>query len=161
MKALLALLIVLATPTAYAASGDTNIAVKFKVHSTRVRPTPHEGVGSTNIKIVLHANGTVEDVVELEGKKPKQLELRSRRLGYQVTGTEYRVIDHNTIVRTVAGAKTHIITMSVVVDGSSCKADVTFALKPGQKEFETYSTGLGTVAYFSELKPFDVECKIE
>jgi hypothetical protein len=161
MRSLLALLIILTTPTAYAASEDTHIAIKYQIRSTRVRPTPSQGVTTVNIKIVLHANGTIEDVVGVEGDKPKQWELKSRKLGHHATGAEYRVIDSNTIVRTFADPKTHVYTVKIAVNGSSCKADVTFKLKPQQKEFAVYSTKLGTAAYYSQLEPFDIECKIE
>jgi hypothetical protein len=152
---------VLATAIAHAASEDTHIAIKYQIRSTRVRPTPAQGSTTVNIKIILHANGTVEDVIGAEGDKPKQWELKSRKLGHHATGAEYRVIDKNTIVRTFADPKTHVYTVRIAVNGSSCKADVTFTLKPQQTEFAVYSTKLGTTAYYSQLEPFDTECKIE
>jgi hypothetical protein len=144
----------------YATPGDIGISVKYKVHSTRVRPNPAQSDGAGNLKIVLHANGDVDDVVEGEGNNPKQWQLKKRKLGAHKSGVQYRVIDRNTILRTFAD-KTHIYEVKIAVDGESYKAEVKYTLKPGQKEFEIYSPQLGALAYYSDLTPFDVQCKIE
>jgi hypothetical protein len=144
----------------FAATSDTFIQVKYKTHAIRIRPKPVEGDGAANIKIVLHANGTVDDVVEGEGKHPKTWELTKRPLGNHKTGARYRVLNENTIERTFDG-KTFAFKVRITVDGKSCKAEVSYTLNPGEKEFEAYSPELGGMAHYSALRPFDVECKIE
>jgi hypothetical protein len=152
--------VILLPAVAFAETGDVHISVKYKTHAVRLRPKPVEGDGAGNIKIVLHTNGTVEDVVEGEGKNPKKWELKTRRLGNQKTGAQYHVIDRNTIERTFDN-KSFTYAVKITVDGTSCKADVSYALKPGQKEFITYSPELGVTAYYSQIKSFDIDCKIE
>jgi hypothetical protein len=139
---------------------DIHISVRYKTHAIRLRPKPVEGDGAGNIKIVLHANGTVDDVVEGEGKNAKKWELKKRSLGVHKAGVQYRVVDRNTIQKTFADG-TFVYDVKVVVDGNTCKADVSYTLKPGEKEFVTYSPELGVKAYYSQLKPFDIDCKIE
>lgn len=160
MRILVALLITAFFSPVHAAPGDTAISIKYKVHTTRIRPQPAQGDGAGNLKIVLHANGEVDDVVEGEGKNPKQWQLKKRKLGAHKSGAQYRVIDRNTILRTFAD-KTHIYEVRIAVDGTSCKAEVKYTLKPGHKEFEMYSPQLGTRAYYRDLTPFDVQCRIE
>ncbi|MDB5636838.1 MAG: hypothetical protein JWP51_1746 [Bradyrhizobium sp.] len=151
--------VLLLASSVFAAPGDTAISVKYKTHAKRLRPKPVEGDGAGNIHIVLHANGTVDDVVEGEGKNAKKWELKNRKLGAH-KGTRYRVIDEHTIERTF-DERTFDYKVRIIVDGKSCKADVSYTLHPGHTEFVAYSPELGVMAYYSELKPFDVECKIE
>jgi hypothetical protein len=160
MKRLLAVCLTMLASTACAAPGDTAISVSYKVHSTRVRPSPTQGDGAARVDLVLHANGTVDDVVQGLGDNPKKWELKKRKLGDHKTGAVYRVIDSNTIERTSV-EKTHIYVVRIAVEGKSCRATLTYTLRPGHKEFESYSPQLGVRAYYSALEPFDVQCKIE
>jgi len=145
---------------ANAAPGDTNIHVTYKVASTRVRPSPIEGDGSGSLRVILHADGKVDDVVEGEGKYAKRWEMKDRKLGPQDSGAQYRVIDRNTIVRT-SSSPTHTFTVRITVSGTSCRANVTYTLKPGHREFEVYSPQLGTAAFYSKLSPHSISCRIE
>ena len=161
MKALFGLLLILFATAADAAPGDTVITINYKNKAVRVRPQPTEGVGEVSLHIVLHANGTVDDVVEGKGKNAKKWELKKRKLGaHKDKSAKYRVIDANTIERTFAD-RNFVYAVKIVVDGKSCKADVGYTLDPGQKEFNVYSPQLGKLAYYSEIKPFDIQCKIE
>jgi hypothetical protein len=154
------LCVMLSASAAYAASGDTLIAISYKTHAVRLRPKPASGDGAGAVRIVLHANGTVDDVVEGKGKNAKKWEMKSRKLGAQKSGAQYRILDKNTIERTFSDS-TFLYIVKIMVDGKSCKADVVYTLKPGQKEFVMYSPDLGKRAYYSEVKPFDVDCRIE
>jgi len=146
---------------AIAADGDTFITVTYKNHAIRVKPQPAEGDGDVVTRIILHANGTFDEAFEATGKNTKQWEVKKRKLGSQKDGTvQFRVINKSTIER-VFEDRTLVHSIKVTVDGKSCKADVTYTLKPGQKEFVLYSPALGQMAHFSEVKPFNVECKIE
>ena len=158
--AISALLLVGDNWPACGAPGDTNIYVTYKVASIRVRPAPIEGDGSGNLRVVLHADGKVDDVVEGEGRYSRRWEMKDRKLGPQESGAQYRVIDRNTIVRTSSGP-THIFTVRITVSGKSCRADVAYTLKPGHKEFQVYSPQLGTAAFYSKLAPHSVSCRIE
>jgi hypothetical protein len=146
---------------AEAATGDTVITVASKAMTTRIKPQPGTGVGEASVSIVLHADGTVDEVLEGKGKHAKKWEVKKRRLGSQKEGAvQLRVLDKNTIERT-SGGPTHVLSIKILVDGPSCKADVAYTMKPGAKEMVMYSTGLGKMTHYSEIKPFEVKCTIE
>lgn len=146
---------------ANAATGDTVITVTYKVKTERIKPKPGTGIGAAELHMVLHADGTVDDVLEGKGNYARKWEIKKRKLGKQKEGAvQYRVLDSRTIER-VAPGKTFVLSIKVVVEETTCKADVSYALKPGEKEMVIYSTGLGEMTHYSEIKPFDVQCKIE
>jgi hypothetical protein len=156
------LLSILFANAADAATGDTAITVTYKVRAVRIKPQPNAGVGKVALHIVLHADGKVDDVVEGKaGGNTKKWEMKDRRLGsHKDMSAQWRVIDANTLERkNIDGSFDYIV--KVVVDGKTCKADVAYALHAGQKEYITHSVQLNQIAYYSELKPFDVQCKIE
>lgn len=162
MKALFVCLsILLFVNDAAAATGDTFITVAYKVKSERIKPKPGSGVGAAELHMVLHANGTVDDVLEGKGNYAKKWETKKRKLGKQKEGAvQYRVLDNRTIER-IASGKTFVHSIKVMVEERSCKAEVAYTLKPGEKEMVIFSTGLGEMTHYSELKAFDVHCKIE
>ena len=87
--------------------------------------------------------------------------MKDRKLGSRKDfSAQWRVIDANTLERRFADVSFDY-TVKVMVDGKSCKADVIYTLHAGQKEYVTQSVELNRLAYYSELKPFDVKCKIE
>jgi len=144
-----------------AATSDTVIAINYKVNTVRIKPEPATGVGEGALHVVLHADGTVDDVIEGKGKNAKKWELKKRKLGnHKDKSAQWRVIDANTIERTFVDPA-HVSRWKIVVDGKSCKAEVSYTLKPGHKEYIFYSPQLGKMAHYSEIKPFDVQCKIE
>jgi hypothetical protein len=147
---------------AAAASDDTIISVAYKVKSVRIKPQPISGVGSVTLRAVLHADGTVDDVIEAKGgKKTKKYENKDRKLGSQTQFTgRWRVIDQNTLERR-SMEKSHDYVVKVSVRGKSCSAEVNYALHAGQKEYQIDSPQLGRMAYYSKLEPFDVKCRIE
>jgi hypothetical protein len=163
MKAVLfGLMGILAATPVDAATGDTAITVNYKVRAVRIKPQPLSGVGENTLRAVLHADGTVDDVIDGKGgKSTKRWEAKDRKLGGRKDfGAQWRVIDANTLERKFVDA-THDYIIKVTVDGKKCKADVGYILHPGQKEFVTHSVQLNRVAYYSSLKAFDVRCKIE
>lgn len=155
-------LVLLFSIEASAASGDTNIFVSYKIDTTRLRPSPVSGVGEVSLRAVLHSDGTVDDVVEAKGgKNTKQWQLNDRKLGGQKDfKPQWRVIDENTLERK-SSERTYDLIVRVIVKGKNCKADVAYALHPGQKEYVVYSTQLDQIAYYSKLKPFALKCKID
>ncbi|MBI5318344.1 hypothetical protein [Bradyrhizobium sp.] len=163
MRALLvSLSVLLFVPDAIAASGDTFIFVAYKVNSVRIKPQPVAGVGSLTLRAVLHADGTVDDVIEAKGgNNKKKYEQKDRRLGSQTQFTgRWRVIDQYTLERRSI-EKNHDYVVKVIVKGKSCAAEVSYALHAGQKEYYIHSAQLDQMAYFSKIQPFDVKCKIE
>jgi hypothetical protein len=88
--------------------------------------------------------------------RTRRNELKKRSLGVHKAGVQYRVVDRNTIQRTFADG-TFVYVVKVVVDADASKADVSYTLKPGENEFAAYSPQLGVKAYYSQLKPFDIE----
>ena len=144
-----------AIPTADAQTGDTHILVHYRSKSVRVRPTPSSGRADVDFRIVLHADGTVEDNYSMEGKQgsSKAKLGPSKRLAY-------RVLDSGTITRTV-DLGTHYHKITVHTSGKNCAAEVEFILKPGEIEYRDFSTELKTMAFFSSLGTQYVTCVIE
>jgi len=158
----LCLLGIFVATAADAAPGDTNITVSYKVRSVRIKPQPVKGDGSAVLRAVLHADGTVDDVLEAKGgKNTKKFENKDRKLGSKRDFVaQWRVIDANTLERKSINT-TFDLTVKVMVDGKKCKADVGYMLHPGQKEYVAFSPQLDQMAHYSLIKPFDVRCKIE
>jgi hypothetical protein len=142
---------------AHAATGDTRISIHYRSKSVRVRPTPRIGGASVDFKIVLRADGRVED--EHSVKDGKSGSSKSR-LGPKAKGAVYRVLDAGTITRT-GDAGSHYHKITVRVSGKNCTADIEYILKPGVKEYRDYSTELKTMAYYSSLGIDYVTCVIE
>jgi|EndMetStandDraft_4_1072995.scaffolds.fasta_scaffold411024_1 hypothetical protein len=162
MRALVCLPIMLLATAADAATGDAMISVSYKVKAVRLRPQPNAGVGAVSVRVVLHADGTIDDVVEAKGgKNTKKWEMKDRKLGERKDfSAQWRVIDASTLERRSAEA-TFDYNVKVVVSGKACKADVSYTLHAGQKEYVTHSAELDRLAYYSELRPFDVKCNIK
>jgi hypothetical protein len=145
--------------SSHAFAADINIFVDYRVHAVRVSPKPSDGIGKASINIVLHEDGTAEDVITAYGKNPKTLELKKRALGSHPTGVEYHVIDNNTIERTFSDT-TFLYVIRVKVEGKSCTAHVDYKLNPAQKEYVTRSPELGVTAHYSTLQMVDAKCTI-
>ena len=145
-----------------AASDNTHISVAYKVKAVRIKPQPVAGVGSVKLHAVLHADGTVNDVIEAKGgKNKKKYEQTDRKLGSQTQFSgRWRVIDETTLERRTI-EKNHDYVVKVSVKGKSCAAEVSYTLHAGQKEYYIHSAQLDRMAYYSQLQPFDVKCKIE
>ena len=103
VRALLCLLGILFATAADAATGDTFITVAYKVNTVRIKPQPGTGVGAAELRMVFHANGTVDEVLDAKGKHPKKYENKKSKLGKQKGAVHYRVIDKNTIERIAPG----------------------------------------------------------
>ena len=144
--------------SAPAAPSDTVISVFYASKAVRVRPRPNQGgTGHVTFRIVLHANGTVEDAFEnKDGPKGKM----KTKLGKQPRGAVYRVIDASTIERT-AEEPTHFHKLTIKVNGKNCTANVDYTLKPGQTEYRGYSTELKQWAYYSKMEMEYATCVIE
>jgi hypothetical protein len=140
-------------------AADINIFVDYRVHAVRVSPKPSDGIGKASIDIVLHEDGTAEDVVAVYGKNAKTWELKKRAMGHQKSGVEYHITDNDTIERTFADT-TFFYIVRVTVDGKSCKAQIDYKLKPNEKEYVTYSTELGVMAHYSLLEMASANCTI-
>ena len=163
MRALILCLLGISFVTAVdAATGDTVITITYKINSVRIRPQPVAGVSTVALHAVLHADGTVDDViVGTGGNNTKKWELKQRKLGSETgSSARWRVIDANTLERRFV-AETHDYIVKVMVNGKSCKADARYTLHSGQKEYASHSVQLDRIAYYSELSTFDVTCKIE
>ena len=141
----------------HAAEGDTNIYVHYKTKAVRVRPSFRAGTALVDFRIVLHANGTVDDVFAV---KDGQKGATKNRLGVNPKNVAYKVIDASTITR-ATDLGTHFHKLTVRVSGKNCTAAVDFVLKPGRAEYKDYSTELKTMAYYSKLETEYVTCVIE
>ncbi len=144
-------------PIARAETGDALISIHYRVKSVRVRPTPSNGVADVDFGIVLHADGAVEDNYSV---KEGQHGSSKGKLGPASQGPVYRVLDSGAFSRTV-DLGTHYHKMIVRTSGKNCTAEVEFILKPGVKEYRSYSTHLKIMAYYASLSVEYATCVIE
>ena len=142
------------------AFADVIINVKYDTQVKRIRPSPVEGTGAGTVKMVMHENGKIDDVIESIGTKTKTYQNKNTKLGREQSQTTFKVIDKNTILRTYRG-ETFIWEVKVTVDQKTCKAEVTYTLLPGQTEFKMFSPSLDKDAYYSEMRPTNIQCTIE
>jgi hypothetical protein len=140
------------------ADNSTTITVEFNTKSTRIRPSYRQGETHVSGAIVLETTGAVSETLSTIGPRPYNF-AKTRVLGQRDGRGTVRVVNANTIER-VADFRTHILRIVVRVNGKSCTASVSFQLKPGQKEYESYSTELGTSAIFSSIRAVDPTCSI-
>ncbi len=144
-------------PIARAETGDAHISIHYRVKSVRVRPTPNNGVTDVDFGIVLHADGAVEDNYSV---KEGQHGSSKGKLGPASQGPVYRVLDSGSFSRTV-DLGTHYHKMTIRASGKNCTAEVEFILKPGAKEYRSYSTHLKIMAYYASLSVEYATCVIE
>jgi hypothetical protein len=144
-----------------AASSDTKIYVFYGVKAVRARPQPTQGKATGEFRILLRADGKVEDRFESKsGQLAGQKSQLKSRLGAQPLKAVYRVIDDSTIQRTTdLGTHFHRLTIKLV--GKNCTATSEWVLKPGQKEYRDYSIQLKQMAYYSLLETEYATCVIE
>jgi hypothetical protein len=144
-------------PIANAKTSDTHISIHYRTKGVRVRPTPRVGGADVDFGIVLQADGTVEDDYSVKNGKHGS---SKSKLGPVSKGVVYRVLNSGTVTRTV-DLGTHYHKITIHASGKNCTADVEFILKPGAKEYRTYSTELKIMAYYSSLGTEYVTCVIE
>ena len=142
------------------AFADTVIDVKYDTKVKRLRPSPVEGTGGGKVKMILHENGKIDDVIESIGTKTRTDRNKNTRLGRTGSETTYKVIDKNTILRTFR-SRTHTWEVKITVAGKICNADVKYTLLPGQTEFAIFSPSLGVLAYYSDVTPTNIQCSIQ
>ena len=156
----LAALFLLAThQVSFAADGDTVIEVKTTSYSVRVRPSPIQGNAVWTYKIVLQGDRKISEDIRSSGSRPMNAN-NIRELGSSERNVTYRVVDASTIQR-IYNAPTHVSTITIKVNGKSCSASASYDLKPGHKEYQTYSVSLGTQAFYSELRHVGTTCTIQ
>jgi hypothetical protein len=146
---------------AVAEKGDAIITVDYETRAVRVRPEPDVRHSQHRMVIVLHPDGRVEDEYTGAGPHPSVFANKNRRLGNteSASNVRYRVVDKNTISRTSESGAL-VSTLTVVVSGKTCTANIDYSLKPGETEFKAFSTQLGTMAYYSETAATRTTCKI-
>lgn len=154
-----ALLLIATQVASLAAEGDTVIRVQTTSYSVRVRPSPIQGNATWTYNISLQGGRKITEAINTSGTRPLNAS-NIRELGGSEKNVSYRVVDASTIQR-IYNAPTHVSTITIKVDGKSCTASVNYELKPGQKEYQTYSVTLGTLAFYSELRPVNTTCTIQ
>jgi hypothetical protein len=162
MRLFLLCIALLSSSAALAEIGDTNIHVEYVTNAYRIRPKP--GLKTTTIKldIVLHANGNVEDLVLVQGPHPRKSGAKDRKLGEnRASLVQYRIIDESTILRTFDDGVQAVSVKIELKKSKGCEATVKFTINPTLKEFQDYSTELGTKAFYRDLKVLRTKCTIE
>ncbi len=138
---------------AYAAPGDSNIYVHYKTKAVRVRPLPATVGTTVDIKIILRANGTVEDAYDVKGGIKGS---SKNKLG----GRGFKVVNSSTLLRS-GKAENYTHKTTIKVDGKNCTASVERILNPGEKEYREFSKPLKQVAFYSSIENEYTTCVIE
>lgn len=157
--ALLAVALMPEVPAAQAQTGDTNITVRYTTRAVRVRPQPHVGTSTLEYAILLQPGGKVSDRFATDGRVPRTAN-NSAALGDGNAKVSYRVANQSTITRTTdMGSYVH--RMVIRVSGKGCTASASYNKKPGFKEMEAWSAGLGQNVFFSSIQVTSITCSIQ
>ena len=149
-----ALLPALLSVAAHAGNGDVTIKVDFVVKTERLSPEPMTVHPHTSFGIVLHPNGTVDEINKVSGKFGKTVE-KSAKLG-----TRFRVVDNHTLAREWhVGVQKR--TLTIQTSGNTCVANLKMAMPEGKSEFETPAADFGTMGRFRDAEVESIDCAIE
>jgi hypothetical protein len=161
MRHFLLCIALLSSDAAFAENSDTNIHVEYVTSTYRVRPKPGPKTATTKFDIVLHANGKVDDSLVVQGPHPRKFGSKDRKLGEnRASLVQYHILNESTILRTFDDG---VLAGSMKIElnkNKGCEATVTFTLNPTLKEYEDYSTELGTKAFYRDLKVLRTKCSI-
>ena len=149
--------LLMSSASAGVSADDTKIFVSYKTKTVRVKPSPDVGGGVTDIRVVLHSDGTVDDSYDTKfGANGSS----KSRLGRKSANAGYSVINGNTLVR-VDGNETYTHKLTITVNGKNCDAKIERALKKGHALFRAYNKPLKTDAYYSSIENEYTTCVIE
>lgn len=142
---------------AIALEGDTKISVSYKTKTVRVKPSPQNGGGVTDIRVILHRDGTVDDAYNTPGGPQGSSQ---SKLGSSGAKARFKVMDGTTLVR-VDGNESYVHKTTIKVNGKNCTADVERSLKPGHKLFKVRDSAAKKDYYYSSIENEYITCVIE
>ena len=153
----------LLTETARAAE----IVVSYTTVEHQLRPTPGIWNVAVQIRLALRGGNLVGEVVHADNlrggtrKVSREGTFRESMVRGSVTPTKvsWRVGDSKTLIRT-ADAPQHIMTMRVyMISDTTCRAEVSFRLKPGFTEYKFTSIKSGLPIYMSSYYARNITCR--
>jgi hypothetical protein len=159
-------LIGVALPVAQAESGDTRIklryGIKAKVAENRgvlglVAGT--SGIARHNYTILLKPNGEVTENYEGAGRFVL-VKKNESTLGSDGQSLQYRVVDESTIQR-INQNDNLVQTITIRVNGKSCRIEYQIELKPGKKVFVAFSQSRGQLLNYRSFELVENTCTIE
>lgn len=155
--AFLAAVLLLPFSNAEAADSDTKISIRYSAKAITASNPPRTLQGTTEVKLTLRANGSVDDSWDTGGVGKGS---QSGKLGPTQDGIKYRVLDASTIVRT-AEAKTHLIRTTIRVSGKSCKAEMERELKPGNQTYKVWNEHQKREVDYRSIDTVWIRCAIK
>jgi hypothetical protein len=135
------------------AEADVTIVYHVYVRSMRETPAREMTSGTFRGTLILKENGVVNAQGTDLGQTPRTTSSQDR------LGSDYRVIDANTIRRTITNPN-YLQTVTIHVKGSSCWIERTIKLQPGQKYFEFYSPKYASNQKYSSSDMVRATCEI-
>src|ERR1043166_7272789 len=160
------LLLVAIAATAFpipAMAADTQIHATYTADYDRIRPDPYKGIHLKNTLEV-----TLSGVNEVKEANTRQTgNISDQQKGLKILGqkspdggSSWTVAGPSKLVRVVNSPQS-TTTMTIDVDGTSCKFDVKFELKQGFTEYMFKQVRNGQMGYFTEPKVSSTTCAIK
>ena len=135
----------------------TTISVSFTLHVKRIAPEAYDGPFKASFTLVLDERGGVTERYDSSGRYGKKNQKTEVKLGETGSTTTYRVVDQDTIERSVNWAD-HTDLFTVKVSGKTCS--MSFDQKKSGPTFKSFSTALGVMATYTSMRLVNSSCAI-
>jgi hypothetical protein len=137
----------------------TTIKITYSLSVERISPQPTTGVSTHAFTIVLSGGNQIHERYVGGGKHALDIN-REATMGLNTDQhVEYRVVNANTIemIRTF---DSYIQSITIFVNGKSCRIGYRAALRPGKTEFVSFSQELGVMATYKYFRLANSSCEI-
>jgi hypothetical protein len=139
------------------ANAETLIHAEYTATYDRLRPNPYKGIYLNNkYDVTLTDKNTVEETNTRAAGKFSDSKTSSTKLG----SGGWEVLADNKLKRTFDQPQS-TLEMTIAVEGSTCKLDVQFKLKPGFKEFAFKKIMDGKIGFFTQPQVQSTSCSIK
>ena len=134
---------------------------EYVANYNRLRPDPYKGIVlRQTIVATLTSDGRVEETTVRRAGQTADTRQTNRDLGAKPpAGISWSVAGADRIVRTVETPQ-NIMIATVTVDGTTCKLDIKYSLKPGFKDYMFRRITDNSWAYFTEPMVQSTICSI-
>ena len=157
MKSVAVAALTLLSLTTLAAADDTSIHAEYTAVYDRLRPQPYKDIHLRNsVDLILSGTNEVREINKREARQFADSKDKSNTLG----PGGWTVEGGNKLQKTIY-APQNTTEMTVTVDGTTCKFDIQFKLKPGFKEFTFVKIMDGKIGYFTKPKVQTTTCTIK
>jgi hypothetical protein len=153
MAACLALGMIYAVP---AQAQGTTIHVVFQGYYERVRPGYAAGITTEKFDLVLSGGNSLQQTFNGSNALGSKTSVTEQTLG----GNRWRVAGPHRLIGT-ENLPQSVRTMTIDVEGKTCKASWTQRLVPGFTEYNIYSIPLGQFAFYKQARMVSSTCEIE